>query len=159
MHQAELRSDSRILVVGHGPGKVPAATAVCPPDGYVIGVDPSQAIRSMAAERCASRGVADHVELREGSAELTHCSDKSMDAAISVNNTMLWDRRGVRRTPLGAQAGRTSRGHVHRHVLGVRSEQLRTDELAAGFVEVELTLRQRRFNSPAVELLAQRPDA
>jgi hypothetical protein len=37
--------------------------------------------------------------LRDGSAERTGCAEGSMDAAISVNNVMLWERgsgRGAR---------------------------------------------------------------
>lgn len=159
VRQAELRPDNQVLIVGHGPGVgvVLAATAVRPPDGCVIGVDPSQAMRVMAADRCSSRGVADHVELRAGGAERTHCSDASMDVALSVNNVMLWDRpAGFAEVHRVLKPGGRLVVTVHRHVLSVRPEQLRTDAVAAGFVEVELAVRQRHFNSPAVELLARR---
>jgi arsenite methyltransferase len=45
---------------------------------------------------------------------------------------------------------------VHRHALGVSAEDLREDAVAAGFERVEVDLRTRRFNSPAVELTARR---
>jgi predicted methyltransferase len=46
---------------------------------------------------------------------------------------------------------------VHRHVLGCAAEQLRTDATAAGFDDLELVERPRRWISPAVELTARRP--
>jgi hypothetical protein len=50
-------------------------------------------MRDMAASRCASLLAEGSLELRDGGAERTGCADASMDAAISVNNVMLWDRR------------------------------------------------------------------
>ena len=46
---------------------------------------------------------------------------------------------------------------VHRHVLDVVPDRLRDDAAAAGFADVELTVRPRKRNSPAVELVARRP--
>ncbi|WP_218956395.1 class I SAM-dependent methyltransferase [Halopolyspora algeriensis] len=159
VRQAGLRPDARVLVVGHGPGigVAMAAAAVRPPSGHVVGVDPSSTMRAMAAERCSSRGVTGHVELREGRAERTHCCDTSMDVAISVNNIMLWDRAaGFAELHRVLKPGGRLVVTVHRHVLDTRPEQLRTDAVAAGFVNVEVALRQRRLNSPAVDLRAQR---
>jgi arsenite methyltransferase len=158
VRQAELAAGARVLVVGHGPGVgVALAATTVGADGHVVGVDPSSTMREMAQARCSSHIAAGLVELRDGTAEDTGCADTSIDVVISVNNVMLWDR------PAGfAELHRVLRPGgrliitVHRHVLGVAPEQLRTEATEAGFTNVDLTTRPRRFNSPAVELLAQR---
>ncbi|MDZ4234775.1 MAG: methyltransferase domain-containing protein [Dietzia sp.] len=159
VQQAELGDGDLVLIVGHGPGVgVAAAAAAVAPTGHVIGVDPSSTMRDMARTRCASDISAGRVELRDGSAEQTGCAPASMDAAISVNNVMLWD------APVGfaelfrvlRPGGRLVIG-VHRHVLAVQPEQLIEEAAAAGFADVTLSLRDRRFPSPAVEVSARRP--
>ncbi len=162
VEQAGLRSDSQVLIVGYGPGVgvVLAAAVVRSADGCVIGVDPSPDMRAMAARRCVSAGVGDQVELREGGAEHTGCLDASVDVAVSVNNIMLWDRpAGFAELHRVLTPGGRLVVTVHRHVLGVAPTHLRADAVAAGFVDVGMTVRQRRFNSPAIELLARRPSA
>lgn len=158
VQRADLRLGNHVLVVGHGPGVglALAATAVGT-SGRVIGVDPSATMREMATARCATEIAAGQVEVREGGAENTGCGDRSMDVAISVNNVMLWER------PAGfAELHRVLRPGgrlvitVHRHVLGVSPEQLRTDASTAGFTNINLSTRPRRFNSPAIELTAER---
>lgn len=46
---------------------------------------------------------------------------------------------------------------VHRHVLDVPADRLVADATAAGFIDLQTSLRPRKRNSPAVELLARRP--
>jgi arsenite methyltransferase len=160
VEHAELRDGAEVLVVGHGPGLgVAAAAAAVAPNGHVIGLDPSATMRDMAVARCASLIREGRVEVRDGNAEESGCADNSMDVAISVNNVMLWDR------PAGfAELFRVLRpgGHlvisVHRHVLDVDPDRLVDDARTAGFTDVKLSLRARRFNSPAVELIARRPE-
>jgi arsenite methyltransferase len=159
VQHAELRSGERVLVVGPGPGVglLLAARAV-EPDGLVIGADPSATMRRMAMRRCAAQIAAGIVQVRDGSAERTGCPDASMDAAISVNNVMLWDRAaGFRELLRVLRPGGRLVITVHRHVLGIPPRQLIDDAEAAGFAGVVLTLRKRRFNSAAVQLLAKRP--
>jgi arsenite methyltransferase len=153
------------LIVGHGPGiGITLAADAVQPSGHVTGVDPSATMREMAAARCTTAGrvlLRDgtaELLLRDGTAERTECAAGSMDAAISVNNVMLWER------PAGfAELRRVLRPGgrlvitVHRHVLGVPSEQLEAEASAAGFTNLTLSLRERWLNSPAIELLAQRP--
>ena len=91
--QAQLRPGAHVLVVGHGPGLglVQAAAAVTP-GGRVIGVDPSPLMRELAAARCARQIAAGVVVVREGTAGDSGCPTDSVDAVLSVNNVMLWDR-------------------------------------------------------------------
>lgn len=165
VEQASLRPGAQVLVVGHGPGVgVALAAAAVAPGGHVVGVDPSQTMREMAAARCADAVRAGQVELREGTAERTGCADAALDAAISVNNVMLWDRpAGFAELHRILRPGGRLVVTVHRHVLGVPPEQLRTEAADAGFDVVTVTVRPRRLNTPAVELLAHRtprsPDA
>lgn len=114
-------------------------------------------MRELAAVRCAEQIAAGVVELREGNAENTGCPDASVDAVISVNNVMLWDR------PAGfTELARVLRPDgwlvitVHRHVLGVPPDRLLADATAAGFIDALTSLRPRKRNSPAVDLLARR---
>jgi ubiquinone/menaquinone biosynthesis C-methylase UbiE len=159
VRHAALSPGERVLVIGPGPGVglILAATEVGA-GGHVVGVDPSATMRELAAARCAAQIAAGQVEIRDGSAERTGCADASVDVAISVNNVMLWDRAaGLAELHRVLRPGGRLVITVHRHVLGVPPDQLHADAAAAGFVNLTLTLRDRRLNSPAVELLARRP--
>lgn len=103
------------------------------------------------ADRCRA------VESSDGTAEKTSCTDQSMDVAISVNNVMLWDRvPGFTEILRVLRPGGVLVLTVHRHVLPDPVDNLRTHAVAAGFVDATLTERPRRWNSPAVELIARR---
>ena len=157
IEHAALRSSERVLVIGHGPGigLGLAATAVGP-TGHVVGVDPAEAMREMAARRCADEIAKGLVELHARGAESTGCADASIDVALSVNNIMLWDREaGFTALARVLRPGGRLVVTVHRHVLDVSPEQLRTHAEQSGFEVVTLTTRARRGNSPAVELLAK----
>ncbi len=154
-----VRPGAQVLVVGHGPGVgVARAASAVTPAGHVTAVDPSPLMRQLASTRCARHIAAGIVVLYDGTAENTGCRAASLDAVLSVNNVMLWNR------PAGfAELARVLRPGgrlvitVHRHVLDVPPEQLAADAAAAGFVDLHTNLRPRRRNSPAVELLAQQP--
>jgi arsenite methyltransferase len=156
--EATLRPGERVLAVGHGPGVgVALAAAEVAPSGHVVGVDPSDAMRRMAAERCHAQIRQRTVELRSGTAEDTGCDGDSVDAAISVNNVMLWDREaGFAELARVLRRGGRLVVTVHRHVLAAAPEELLAAAEKAGFEAVSVRLRDRRFNSPAVEVLARR---
>ncbi len=157
VEQARLVPGQRVLVVGHGPGLgLRLAAAAVSPGGLVVGVDPSSVMRQMATARCAAAVAAGVVQLREGTAEDTGCADASVDAVISVNNVMLWDRRAgfdelVRVLRPGGRMVLT----VHRPVLDVTPEALSQEAGDAGLVDVTAGMHRRR-HGVKVELLARK---
>jgi arsenite methyltransferase len=165
--RAGLRPGHRMLAVGFGPGLglQLAASEVSPKvnpgvsaGGQVIGVDPSAVMREMARTRCASLVAEGVVVVADGSAERTGCESASVDAVISVNNIMLWDR------PTGfAELARVLRPGgrlvitVHRHVFDVEPAVLGDEARRAGLVDVQVNICPRQRNEPKVQLLAIRP--
>ncbi|MBP2329820.1 ubiquinone/menaquinone biosynthesis C-methylase UbiE [Kibdelosporangium banguiense] len=152
--QAGLQAGENVVVVGHGPGiGLELAAKAVSPTGHVIGIDPSPAMRDMAAARCATEIKSGVVELRGRTADQTGCADNSMDAAISVNNVMLWNRSaGFAELRRVLRPGGRLVITAHRHVLPVTAAQLSAEAAAAGFTDLTIRERERRFNSPAVEL-------
>jgi arsenite methyltransferase len=157
--RASLRAGEQVLVVGHGPGVgLSLAAAAVGPTGRVVGVDPSETMRQMANARCAAEIAQGVVEVRDGSAETTGCAEATVDAVISVNNVMLWDlAAGFAELTRVLRPGGRVVVSVHRHVLGAPPGELQRQAARAGLDQVELTVRQRRMNSPAVELFGTRP--
>ena len=153
------QAGAHLLLVGHGPGVGLARAADrVGRTGHVVGVDPSETMRQLATARCAGAIAAGVAEIRDGTAEHTGCADQSMDAMISVNNVMLWDRRaGLAEAYRVLRPGGMLVITVHRHVLDSSPEQLASDVAAVGFVDVSLHVRPRRMNSPAIEVVALRP--
>lgn len=156
--RAELRAGQHVLVVGHGPGLgVQLAAEQVGERGTVTGVDPSPTMRAMAIRRCAALLARGHVVLVEGAAEATGAERSSVDAVISVNNIMLWDRpAGFAEVLRVLRPGGRLVVSVHRHVLDVTPERLREQAEYHGLADVTLLLRPRRANSPVVELTARR---
>lgn len=152
---------SRVLVVGHGPGVgLVLLGDLVPPDGRIVGVDPSAAMREMAAALCHKPIAQGRLVLRDGDAGRTGCADASMDIAISVNNVMLWDRpAGFAELLRVLRPGGRLVISLHRHVLAVSPEGLRAETQAAGFEVTDVRVRPRRFGGPAVELVARRPES
>lgn len=156
--RAELRPGEQVLEVGSGPGVgVQLAAKAVEPSGHVVGIDPSPTMRQMATGRCANEIRTGVVGIRAGGAESTGCSDASIDAVLSVNNVMLWDRQaGLSELVRVLRPGGRLVITVHQHVLDTSPEQLSEHVEAVGFDQVELTTRARRWKGPAVELVARR---
>jgi SAM-dependent methyltransferase len=159
VEQAGLRPGHRVLEVGPGPGLgLRLAAAEISPGGQVIGVDPSAVMREMATARCASLIADGVVTLVDGTAERTGCDSASVDAAISVNNIMLWDRpAGFVELARVLRPGGRLVITVHRHVLDVEPAALGDEARRAGLIDVHVDVRPRQRNEPKVQLLAVRP--
>ncbi|GAA0707130.1 methyltransferase domain-containing protein [Dactylosporangium roseum] len=157
---ADPRPGDRVLVLGHGPGVGLALTAdaVTGAGGFVLGVDPSRAMRKMAAARCSAGVRSGLVEIRDGTSERTGCADASMDKAISVNNITMWDRpasfRELRRV---LRPGGELIIVAHRHIMNTSPEELRADTVAGGFDDVTLTMRGRSLNRAVAGIRARNP--
>ena len=155
---AQLHPGERVLVIGHGPGVgLALAAAAVGATGRVDGIDPSATMRRMAGEKCAPHIRQGTVEVRNGTADATGSQAGDIDVAISVNNVMLWNlREGFAEIERVLRPGGRLVVTVHRHVLGRDPEELRSAAEATGFDALSLNLRQRRRNSPAVELIAHK---
>jgi ubiquinone/menaquinone biosynthesis C-methylase UbiE len=82
--------DDVVLEIGAGPGvglvKLARAGA-----GRVMGVEPSPVMRRLAQARIRASGMAERIELREGSAERLPVADASVDAILAVNSVHSWE--------------------------------------------------------------------
>jgi len=158
VERAALDPGQRALEVGPGPGLgLRLAAAGVGPKGHVLGIDPSPVMRDMATARCAALVTSGVVELADGTAERTGCADSSLDAAISVNNVMLWDRdAGFAELARVLRPGGRLVVTVHEWVLDVTPEVLADEARAAGLAEVRAEVRPRQRNEPKVELVAVR---
>ena len=83
-----LRGDETVVEFGPGPGVGLRLLAEALPDGRVVGVEPSPAMRSQAAARI--RPFADRVELIDATADTVVLPAGSVDAVFAVNNVQLW---------------------------------------------------------------------
>ncbi|HEY2723919.1 MAG TPA: methyltransferase domain-containing protein [Pseudonocardiaceae bacterium] len=159
VERAGLAAGERVLEVGPGPGLgLRLAAEEVGPKGHVLGIDPSAVMRDMATARCASLVAQGVVELAAGTAERTGRDRASVDAVISVNNIMLWDR------PAGfAELARVLRPGgrlvvtVHKQVFDVAPQALAEEARAAGFAEVCAQYRPRQRGELKLELFATRP--
>lgn len=157
--RAELDPGAGVLVVEHGPGLglAEAASAVTT-GGHVLGIDPSPLMRDTAARRCAQQIAEGLVEVRDGTAERTGWPASSVDAAIPVNDVMLWDRAAA-----FAELSRVLRPSgrlvitASTRVFDVPPGRLGDEARAAGFGDVSVTVTARSCSCPATELLARRP--
>ena len=115
-------------------------------------------MRELAVARCASQIAAEVVVVREGAAEGTGCPTGSVDAVLwSTTSCSGTDRLGFAELARVLRPGGRLVVTVHRHVLDIAVDHLARDAAAAGFVDVQVGQRPRKRNSPAVELLARRP--
>jgi ubiquinone/menaquinone biosynthesis C-methylase UbiE len=72
-----------IVDIGAGPGDLVGMLSAALPTAQVVGVDPSEAMRSIARER--------GVTVRDGRAEALPFDDGSVDLAVSTVSSHHWD--------------------------------------------------------------------
>src|SRR5690349_10042095 len=81
----DIRAGERVLDVGCGSGVVTRAIAArVGAAGRVVGLDPSEALLSIAREHADASDVGSRIEFRAGSALQVPFPDASFDAAIAV---------------------------------------------------------------------------
>jgi arsenite methyltransferase len=158
-HLAEVTQGDKVLVLGPGPGVgLAEVAALVAPGGHVTAVEPSPVMRALSSRRCVAELARGDVDIRMGTAEDTGCLPQSFDAAIAVNNVMLWD------LPLAfAELARVLKPSgrlvitVHRHVLTVAPEDIAHAARDAGLRHVNLTEEAlRRSKARTVVMTAQR---
>ena len=87
--------DSKIVMIGCGPGVGVVAGARRAPNGMVTGLDPSAVMVERSRTRCRRAGVEHHTRVERAAAESLPVTDRSQDAVVSVNNIQLWNDRAV----------------------------------------------------------------
>jgi ubiquinone/menaquinone biosynthesis C-methylase UbiE len=87
----ELEGSERVLEIGFGPGVGIRYLVRRLPWGYVAGVDPSEVMLKQATKRIRRFMRLGSIDLRLGDASHLPWPDGRFDAALSVNNVMLWD--------------------------------------------------------------------
>ncbi len=156
---AGVTQGDKVLVLGPGPGVGLAKVAdLVAPGGHVTAVEPSPVMRALSSRRCAAELASGHVDIRSGTAEDTGCQPRSFDAAIAVNNVMLWD------LPVAfAELARVLKPSgrlvitVHRHVLTVAPEDIAHAARHAGLMHIDLSEEAlRRSKARTVVVTAQR---
>lgn len=156
---AALTPGDKVLVLGPGPGVgLAKVAALIAPGGHVTAVEPSPVMRALSSRRCAAEIAGGQVDIRTGTAEDTGCQPLSFDAALAVNNVMLWN------LPVAfAELVRVlkPRGRlvisVHRHVLTVAPEEVAQAARDAGLRRVDLSEEAlRRSKARKVVMTARR---
>jgi len=85
-----LEDTDRVLDVGCGPGRTIERAALATPRGHVAGVDLSDEMLRVAANRCRSLIAAGRVELRRGDAAALPYDAGSFDKILSVHTLYFW---------------------------------------------------------------------
>jgi len=83
--------DAHVLVIGYGPGVGVGLLARRLPQGVILGVDPSEAMRRQAARRNRRLIAEGRVRLERTAADRTSAPDAAFDGAIAVNSLQLCD--------------------------------------------------------------------
>jgi ubiquinone/menaquinone biosynthesis C-methylase UbiE len=88
----ELRPADRVLEIGFGSGADIRRLAARIPEGFVMGIDHSEAMVRLAASKNARAIGTGHVTLRQGSASNLTYESNSFDAVYSINVAQFWDK-------------------------------------------------------------------
>jgi len=80
----QLTPGATVLEIGYGPGVLLAALLARPERPRLVGVDPSEEMRSLAARRAPG------ADLRLGDAAATGLDEGSVDVVVSVNTVAIW---------------------------------------------------------------------
>lgn len=91
----DVRPDDRVLEVGFGPGIGIQYAAEVTPDGFVAGIDCSDAMVNQARKRNAAALQTGRVELQRGSAVDLPYEDDAFDKAFSINSMQVWPDAGA----------------------------------------------------------------
>jgi len=84
----DLHGDETVVEIGPGPGVGLVLLAERLPRGYVIGAEPSPAMRAQAASR--TRRFGSRVRLVDATAASLSLAEASVDAVCAVNSVQLW---------------------------------------------------------------------
>lgn len=88
----ELRPADRVLEIGFGSGADIRRVSARIPEGFVMGIDHSEAMVRLAASKNARAIRAGHVTLRQGSASNLTYESNSFDTVYSINVAQFWDK-------------------------------------------------------------------
>jgi ubiquinone/menaquinone biosynthesis C-methylase UbiE len=143
-----LRPDERVLELGYGPGLGIEAAVDATPDGHVVGLDHSSAMRTMAAKRNASAIRNGRTTLLVGDAQDLPPDLGTFDAIFCCNVWLFWtdpDATIKRLGQLLEPSGKLAITHLPRHGNATADD---TDEAAerieqqmhgAGLLAIERT--------------------
>jgi ubiquinone/menaquinone biosynthesis C-methylase UbiE len=88
----ELRPTDRVLEIGFGSGADIRRVAGRIPEGFVMGIDHSEAMVRLAVAKNARAIGAGHVTLRQSSASNLTYESNAFDAVYSINVAQFWDK-------------------------------------------------------------------
>jgi ubiquinone/menaquinone biosynthesis C-methylase UbiE len=86
----DVRPGDHVLEVGYGPGELIRLLSHRTDASRISGVDPSPAMRDLAARRNRSAVRSGRVRLLVGSAEQLDLPDAGVDRVVAVNNVAIW---------------------------------------------------------------------
>jgi ubiquinone/menaquinone biosynthesis C-methylase UbiE len=92
LSRLELRPADRVLEIGFGSGADIRRVAARIPEGFVMGIDHSEAMVRLAASKNTRAIAAGHVTLRRGSASNLAYESNSFDAVYSINVAQFWEK-------------------------------------------------------------------
>ena len=111
-----------VLEIGPGPGVGLALLARAVRSGHLAGIDPSDVMLAQAARRNRGAVAEGRLELRRGTAAALPWPEGAFDAALSVNNVLLWSPRDASLAEVHRVLRPGGRAVFARHALAARME-------------------------------------